>query len=112
MLGRCNYLIDNGEHCNKTFQLHNLYFRDPYAVVSGELVDLCKAHYEEIVLIFTDRVKQLQIKLSNLISEQARYRKIARENGVYHNNQIQLQRIEDLKELIKKITSGECKNFF
>lgn len=111
MLGKCSFLLENGDHCNKTFQLHNLYFRDPYAIITSDLIDLCKWHYDEIVLLFTDRVKQLQMKLSNMISEQARYRKIARDNGVYRSNETQEQRIQDLKELIKRITSTECKNF-
>lgn len=52
------------------------------------------------------------MKLSNLISEAARLRKTAREFGNYYNNDVITQKIEDLKALIKRITTNECKNYF
>lgn len=112
MLGSCNYLNENNVRCNKTYNLHNLFFRDPYAPTSSQFVDLCKWHYDLIVGEMTERTRQFQMKLSNMISEAARSRKIARENGIYHRNDNITQKIEDLKELIKKITSNECKNIF
>lgn len=52
------------------------------------------------------------MKLSNMISEQARLRRIARENDVFRDNTIIQLKIEDLKSLIKKLQNNECKNFF
>jgi hypothetical protein len=73
---------------------------------------LCKWHTEEIIQQTTYRVKDFQMKLSNLISENARLKKIARDYDTYTNNAAIEQKIQDLKELIKRIQNNECKNFF
>lgn len=112
LLGTCNFLDDKGNRCNKTYNLHSLYFRDPYSPTSSQFIDLCKWHYDAITADTTERIRGFQMKLSNLISESARLRKIARENGTYIRNEVMTQKIEDLKALIKKITTNECKNFF
>ena len=112
MLGSCNYLNENDVRCNKTYGLHNLFFRDPYAPASSQFIDLCKWHYDIIIGEMTERVKGFQMKLVNMISEAARLRRIARESDIYVGNSATQQKIEDLRELIKKITNNECKNIF
>lgn len=112
MLGSCSFIEDNGNFCNRTYLLHNLFFRDPYAVGSPELTDICKRHYEILTGESLERIRGFQMKLANMISEAARLRKIALANGVYLDNNATQQKIEDLKALIKKIQNSECKNFF
>ncbi len=112
MRDSCNYIDLNGRRCDKTYQLHEFYFRDPYHNSNCFSVDLCKWHADAELLRTTTRLKELQLKLTNLIAESARLRRIAKENDTYANNETKQQRIEDLKELIKKVQSNECKNDF
>lgn len=111
-LGSCNYMYDDGRRCSKTYNLHNFFFRDPNSLTSSIFIDLCKWHTDEICGNIVARTKDFQMKLTNLIAESARLRRIARENDTYYNNMMIQQKIEDLRELIKKVQNNECKNFF
>ena len=110
----CNHLSEFGRTCNSTYGTHDVYFRDPNAPSTLEYIQLCKTHYDIIEEELTHRIKEFQMKISNLIAETARERKLAKEAGneYYYNPGLKLQRIEDLKELIKRIKYEECKNYF
>lgn len=111
MQGSCNFIDENNNRCNKTYQLHSLYFKDPTSN-TPEFADLCKWHYDKITDELIERTRGFQMKLANMISENARLTKIARANGVYHANSNIQQKISDMKDLIRKVQNNECKNYF
>lgn len=89
-----------------------MYFRNPYSHESSQFIDLCGYHYDNLTSETTERIRALQMKLSNMISENARLQKIGRDNGVYHRNDALKLKIDDMRALIKKLTINECKNYF
>lgn len=111
-LGSCNFINEYNNRCNRTYELHNMQFRDPYSISTIEQCDLCKTHYDQVTSDTVERVRGFQMKLSNMIAESSRLTRIAKENDTYYKNDAMQQKIEKLKELIRTIQNDECKNYF
>jgi len=111
ILGSCNFINDYNNRCNRTYQLHNIQFRDPYNSII-EQVDLCKTHYDQITSDTIQRVRDFQMQLANMIAENARLKRLAKENDTYIRNDARDQKVESLKELIRRVQNDECKNYF
>ena len=108
----CNFVYDNGSKCISTYLLHSLYFRDPYSETIPVFVSLCQKHYQVITGELNEHVREYQMKVSNLISQNARNRRTAKEFDTYYDSTMARQKIEDLQALIKKIQNNECRNYF
>ena len=111
MIGRCNYLLDNDQVCNKTYYLQGIVFLNPETPGTIERVDLCKPHYDSITDDHTQRVRGLQMSLKNTISENEKRRKIARANDTFYEESLMRRKIADLRELLSHINISECKNY-
>lgn len=111
MIGRCNFILDNDQVCNKTFYLHGIIFLNPETPGTIERVDLCKLHYESLTDDHTQRIRQFQMQLKNMIAQNERQRLIAKKNDIPYNDTIIWQKISDLRSLLSHINTTECKNY-
>lgn len=104
--------MDNDQRCNKTWQLHDIYLKDPNSPSSSLLLNLCKTHYDFLTDETTHRIRDFQRKILNLEAEKARLRHTAKEYDTYYDGTKIQQKIDDLKVLSRKIQGGECKNYY
>lgn len=111
MIGSCNAINTYGNRCNSMYQLHNLLFRKPDAPTDLELVDLCKTHYDQLTTNFQERIKENTMKISNLIAQKARERRLAKDAGNYYDDKRIQQKIDDTIEFQKYVQTRECRNF-
>lgn len=107
----CNYILESDQRCGSTFLLHEIYFRDPENKSNRQFTYICKTHYDQIMREMTEKIKTLTFKRDNLIAERNKERIIAQQNDQRYNDQKQ-QKIEDLRIIIKKILTNECRNIF
>uniref|UniRef100_A0AAT9JG46 ORF12 n=1 Tax=Nitrosopumilaceae spindle-shaped virus TaxID=3065433 RepID=A0AAT9JG46_9VIRU len=111
MIGTCNFIDDNDNRCNKTYNLQGIIFLNPETPSIIERIDLCKLHYGMITDDHTQRVRAFQMALKNTISENQKRKQIARANDTFYEESLMLRKIADLRELLSSINVSECKNY-
>jgi len=112
MLGSCNFILDNDQRCKSTYNIHGIIFLNPETPGTLERIDLCKLHHDHLTEEHTQRVREYQMKINNLIVENIKRKKIARANDTYYDESIIKRQIDDTRIILKQITILECKNYF
>ena len=108
----CNAILDNEQRCNKTYQLHEVYLRDPYDAQRSSIEYLCRFCYDRLVKEMNERISDFDRKLKNQIYEINRQRVAAKEYDMPYRNESLEMKISDLRTLVKRISNGECRNEF
>lgn len=112
MLGSCNALTDYNRRCDRTFDLSNLIFRDPFHPSTLETADLCKFHYNGIVGELNEHIDEYKRKIKNLKFQISTYKQAQKQNDTYYDTNLIQSKIDDIRTLIKNQLLNECKNIF
>lgn len=112
MLGSCNVILENGNRCNRNFNLNNLIFRDPYSPSFIETVDLCSYHYKELLNDVYEDIYSRQRQIQNLIAQAQTYREEGTKYGIFYDTRQIQAKIEYIKNQIQTQLNNECKNYF
>lgn len=107
----CNAILENNQKHGSTWNLHEVYFRDPFDRRNCESIDMCEYHYNDVMKVMNERVVDFARKRDNLISERNRERATAKEYDTYYLD-IKQPKIEDLRKLVRKMMNNECRNIF
>ena len=108
----CNAILDTDDKCNKTFNLHQVYFIDPYSPESSVYIMLCRPHYDAIIKDLNEELVTMQRQIANLRYEDKKQRKIAKENDVIYQAGTLQYKLERMQEIYKKKALNQCRNIF